>query len=231
MVDLVKLSQEVLLASKLGKEIDFFNKRIEEIGTDSLFQFLPDDNSKKAFWLNIYNTFIIQRMSSNRKDKDFYSARFIEFKDLKLSFDDIEHGILRKSKIKLGLGFLNKWKVTDWENTLRVNQLDYRVHFALNCGANSCPPITNYSVENVNKQLCSNTKNYLCDTSIFSTIRSNRVKVPRLFLWYFADFGGFKGIKNIYRKYNLVPIDTEPKFSFLSYDWTMNIENFSVDFK
>ena len=65
----------------------------------------------------------------------------------------------------------------------------------------------------------------------FSTTRSNRVKVPRLFLWYLADFGGFKGIKNIYRKYNLVPIDTEPKFSFLSYDWTMNVENFSVDFK
>ena len=121
--------------------------------------------------------------------------------------------------------------MTDWENALRVNELDYRVHFALNCGANSCPPITNYSVENVNKQLCSNTKNYLFNTSVFSTTRSNRVKVPRLFLWYFADFGGFKGIKNIYRKYNLVPIDAEPKFSFLSYDWTMNIENFSVDFK
>ena len=113
--------------------------------------------------------------------------------------------------------------MTDWENALRVNELDYRVHFALNCGTNSCPLITNYSVENVNKKLCINTKNYLFDTSVFSTTRSNRVKVSRLFLWYFADFGGFKGIKNIYRKYNLVPTDAEPKFSFLSYDWTMII--------
>ena len=118
--------------------------------------------------------------------------------------------------------------MTDWENALRVNDLDYRVHFALNCGANSCPPITNYSVENVNKQLCSNTKNYLFDTSVFSTTRSNRVKVPRLFLWYFADFGGFKGIQRMLKHYKIIAPDVAPKIGFLKYDWTTNTNNFSI---
>ena len=171
------------------------------------------------------------RSKTRRKTAISIHGKIIHFKDFSLSFDDIEHGILRRSKSKWSLGYLNKWRVEDWEKKLRVDALDFRIHFALNCGANSCPPITSYNVDQVNQQLCNNTKNYLMDASVFSTTSSNRIKVPRLFMWYFADFGGFKGIKKLYRKYNLVPIDSKARISFLSYDWTTNTENFTTEIK
>lgn len=230
-MDLIQLSQDALLAAKLSKDEDLYSNRLSEIDSNTLNELLLNDDLKKAFWLNIYNTYIVSKLIKEGKSTNFYTTRFIQFKDVSLSFDDIEHGILRRNKIKMSFGYLTKWNVPAWAKLLQVEKLDYRIHFALNCGANSCPPITSYNAENVNQQLCNNTKNYLQDVSVFSTTKSNRVKVPRLFLWYFADFGGFKGIKNLYRKYNLLPIDTEPKFSFLSYDWSVNIDNYTTDIK
>ncbi|GMI39843.1 hypothetical protein TeGR_g12793 [Tetraparma gracilis] len=49
-----------------------------------------------------------------------------------LSLDDVEHGLLRSEPGRFPPG--------DAREGLRV-QLDKRVHFALNCGASSCPPV------------------------------------------------------------------------------------------
>lgn len=230
-MDLIQLSQKALQAAKLGKAEDSFNDKLAKIDSIQLDKSLINDDLKKAFWLNIYNTYIVRKLINEGKTKGFYTTKFIKFKDILLSFDDIEHGILRRNKMKLSFGYLDKLKTKDWQRLLQVDELDYRIHFALNCGANSCPPITSYNAENINQQLCDNTKSYLKDASVFSIDKSNRIKVPRLFLWYFADFGGFKGIKKLYRKYNLLPSDTEPKFTFLSYDWTVNIDNYTTDIK
>ncbi len=228
-MDLVGISEELLLAFRLGNETDELISQLKGYNIKQLAEYLPNDDYKKAFWLNIYNAHILKAIRNKDDDNQFYTKKIIHFHRVSLSFDDVEHGILRRSKLKWSLGYLNKWKVDDWEKQLRVGKLDFRIHFALNCGANSCPPITSYNAEQVNSQLCNNTKNYLMDGSVFSTTSSNRIKVPRLFRWYFADFGGFKGIKKLYRKYNLVPIDSKAKISFLSYDWTINTENFTTE--
>ncbi|MFZ8458418.1 DUF547 domain-containing protein, partial [Staphylococcus aureus] len=77
------------------------------------------------------------------------------------SYDDIEHGILRKSSIKWSLGYAKKWFPSTKEKLLRVNKVDYRIHFALNCGAKSCPPIAFYDDAKLDAQLDIATKAYL----------------------------------------------------------------------
>ena len=78
-----------------------------------------------------------------------------------MSLDDIEHGILRRSKIKWSEGYFNKLFPSKFEKENRVNKVDYRIHFALNCGARSCPPIAFYDPEKLDKQLDVATMIYL----------------------------------------------------------------------
>jgi hypothetical protein len=71
---------------------------------------------------------------------------------------------------------------------------------------------------------------YLSESSDISHAK-NKIRVPRLFLWYIGDFGGFGGIRKLYKEYCLIPADSHPRISFLDYDWSLNIDNFATDFK
>ena len=156
----------------------------------------------------------------------FYTEKSLSFSDCDLSLDDIEHGILRRSKVKASLGYVNKKTIEDWELKLRVEELDPRLHFALNCGANSCPPIVIYSLNNIDTELDNASLSYLKSSTIISPCLG-KIKVPRILLWYMGDFGGIKGIKRLYHRYGIIPPDVSPKMTFLNYDWSLNIENFA----
>lgn len=57
------------------------------------------------------------------------------------TLDDIEHGILRSnSNMNMQLGDSRMKFIMD-------KPLDPRIHFTLNCGAKSCPPILVYTPE------------------------------------------------------------------------------------
>ena len=75
---------------------------------------------------------------------------------LLFTLDEIEHGILRVNKghPKDGKPMFND----DKRKKLMVESLDPRIHFALNCGAASCPPIRIYQKEKLDKQV----KSFLC---------------------------------------------------------------------
>lgn len=47
------------------------------------------------------------------------------------------------------------------EKEQRVDKAGYRIHFALNCGAKSCPPIAFYKPRQMDRQLEMATKPYL----------------------------------------------------------------------
>ena len=73
---------------------------------------LTNDQAKKAFWINIYNGYIIAIL---KKDKSLFDDRGAFFKKKQiniagniLSFDDIENGMIRKSQFKYGLGYVGK---------------------------------------------------------------------------------------------------------------------------
>ena len=105
---------------------------------------------------------------------------------------------------------------------------DPRIHFALNCGAVSCPPIAVYEADDLDEQLDIATEGFLeSNTSVNK--EDNRISLSMLFDWYKEDFGGsadkiidwvtlhapkdlVESIKKLQR----------PKLRFNNYNWDLN---------
>jgi len=119
------------------------------LNLDKLSKELDTDNKKLAFWVNTYNGFIQYILE---KDPALFEDRNAFFKKEQaniggemISFDKIEHGIIRSSTMKLSLGYLPKLFPGELEKQLRVEDKDKRIYFILNCGAKDCPPIYIYN--------------------------------------------------------------------------------------
>jgi len=191
---------------------------------------LINDDSRKAFWINVYNGYIQVLLQDNpelyKARGAFFRAKRITVAGKKLSFDDIEHGIIRRSKIKLSLGLLSKWNISDYEKKFRCDQVDPRVHFALNCGAKSCPAVVAYDAKQINEQMDKSTINHLQATSKYDK-ETNRVYITSLFNWFRGDFGNKVGIRQFLKVYEVLPEDAnKTAISYNTYDWTLYLENY-----
>jgi hypothetical protein len=113
-----------------------------------------------------------------------------------------------------------------FEKRYTITPLDPRVHFALNCGAASCPAIRAYDPDAVDEQLDLATRAYLDQTVEYDPERDT-VRVPRLFLWYRGDFGGGRGTRDFLRRYGAIPADTSPSLRYRSWDWDRAADNFA----
>lgn len=204
-------------------------KKLSEINQDELKKHLDTENKAKAFWLNVYNTFVQYQLKKDPglfKDRGkFFSAESITIAGRKLSLEDIEHGIIRRSKNKLSQGYVGKMSVNDFEKKFRLEKTDYRVHFALNCGAKSCPPVALYSEKRLEDQLDKSSRLYLKSVAKFNE-KENEVLVPKLCSWFKADFGGEDGTIDMLRKYQIIPKDKNPDVKYLDYNWDISLSNY-----
>jgi Protein of unknown function, DUF547 len=228
--DLLKLSQMLLLAAKLQDPSFEIQQALNKVSYEEFnTQLSGNENKKYAFWLNVYNSYIQLALKENQEEYKnrgkFFSKKFIGIAGKTLSFNQIEHGILRKSQVVVGQGYLSKIFVNKFEKEERVQKRDYRIHFALNCGAKSCPPVAFYKAESLDMQLESATKNYLKHEVSVDTIH-NIVSVPKMMFWFKGDFGGKKGIYNILRKYELLDQNSKPKIKYSDYDWNLLLKNY-----
>jgi thiol-disulfide isomerase/thioredoxin len=226
---LVQLSQEFMYAAKTGDETASFIAALSSLEMSDLIATIKTDDDKKAFWINLYNAYTQTSLKKNPEQYKsrgaFFGSKQIEIAGKKFSLDDIEHGILRRSKIKWSLGHLNKLFPGKTEKKLRVDKLDYRLHFALNCGAKSCPPIAFYKPENINQQLELATKAYLRSEVEYDE-KTNTVELPTLMSWFRRDFGGKKKMIALLRQLSIVPADKNPNIKFKPYDWTLYLQNY-----
>jgi thiol-disulfide isomerase/thioredoxin len=224
------LSERFIYAAKTGNETNALIQAIASLSFDSLQQSLPDDAAKKAFWINLYNGFTQVRLKKDANQylhrSAFYGSREMTIAGKKFSLDDIEHGILRHSSIKWSLGYLHKWFPSHTEKSLRVNRVDFRIHFALNCGAKSCPPIASYQADNIDNQLNIATKAYLSGEAEYDSL-NNILKLPALMSWFRHDFGGKKKMLALAKDISLIPKDVNPAIQFKKYDWTLYLTNYS----
>jgi thiol-disulfide isomerase/thioredoxin len=224
------LSERFIYAAKTGNETNELVQAIAALSLDSLQQSLPTDADKKAFWINLYNGFTQVRLKKDANQyvhrSAFYGSREMTIAGKKFSLDDIEHGILRHSSIKWSLGYLHKWFPSQTEKSLRVNRVDYRIHFALNCGAKSCPPIAFYHADNIDNQLNIATKAYLSGEAEYDST-NNVLKLPALMSWFRHDFGGKKKMLALAKDISLIPKDANPAIQFKKYDWTLYLNNYS----
>lgn len=150
----------------------------------------------------------------------------IRFADASFSLDDIEHGILRKYRWKYSLGYLPQFLPSSRIKKLAVAEIDFRIHFALNCGAKSCPPIAFYQYERIDEQLDIAAQSFLqSETTIDST--KQEIHVTKIMQWFKGDFGGESGIKRIISKYLGTDFSLY-KVKFKDYDWSEDLKNFAT---
>ena len=181
-----------------------------------------DRHAGLAFWLNIYNAgaqLLLERRPTLYDSRiRFFRATAITVAGTDLSLDDVEHGILRGGRSKYGLGYLPRLARTGLSTAYRL-EVDPRIHFALNCGAASCPAVLSYDPDTVDETLDHATRTYL-DGEVEYDPDHNRVRLPRLCLWFVGDFGGRSGLHSLLEEFDQVPPGSSPSIRFRTYDWT-----------
>ncbi|MEA1786128.1 DUF547 domain-containing protein [Arenibacter sp. GZD96] len=223
------LSETLLRYIKDGRSTTELQAQLDQISMETLVNGLASDAQKIAFWVNIYNAYIQILLSEHPelyKDKNaFFKVDQIPIAGTRISFAFIEHGILRKSQWELGGGYIHKWFTSKMERNLRVYQPDYRIHFALNCGAKDCPPVAIYEPGRLDDQFEAGTKRFLMRTTTLQD-DIDAVEVTALFSWFRGDFGGKKGTLSILEEFQIISRNAAQSLSFKDYDWTLELDNF-----
>ncbi|SER42085.1 DUF547 domain-containing protein [Natrinema salaciae] len=207
---------------------DPFLHRIAEASTDDLARVRTDRRAGLAFWLNVFNAatqlLLEHRPTLFESRVRFFRTRAVTVAGTELSLDDIEHGVLRDRRSKYGLGYLPRLERTGLDGSYQL-EVDPRIHFALNCGAASCPAVLAYDPKTVDETLDIATRSYLDQTVEYDS-DSNRVRVPRTCLWFIGDFGGRAGLRQLLREFDQIPPNSSPSLRFADYDWTKTPRKF-----
>lgn len=221
--ELTDLSREFLAAVKREQDDDTVRSALAALDEGELAALGDDDAAATAFWVNCYNAvaqILLREEPSLYEDRRrFFSAERLTVAGTDLSLDDVEHGILRASKWKYGLGYLPRPFPSEFERNHRLAEVDPRIHFALNCGAASCPPILAYTATDVDDQLDTATRSFLEQSSTYNRERSE-VTVTRLFLYYRGDFDGRRGIYRFLERYGVIDEGDRPKVRYDEYIWS-----------
>ena len=221
----IELSGKLLLSVKMQEDTLALELQLKNNSIQQLTNELVSDNAKKCFWINLYNSFYqIMVNRSNGNTKGIYKRKEIIIGQVAFSLDEVEHGILRRSRFKWSFGYLPNPFASQLITSLGVDQIDYRIHFALNCGAKSCPPIAFYTLQGIDKQLNEAMYSFiLSETAIDHN--TNTITTSKILFWYIGDFGGAKGVRKIISKvFEMDLTKYTIKYSF--YNWEAALYNF-----
>lgn len=218
-------SHEFLHAVKRDEDSDGY---LNELATmdDALLSVLDGRvDAATAFWVNVYNALVQRNLQTDpslyEHKRRFFGQRRHVVAGTDLSLDDIEHGILRSSRWKFGLGYLPRPFPNAFEREYRLPEVDPRIHFALNCGAESCPPIVAHTASNIDGELERSATSFLQRSSRYDR-DADDLWVSRLFLYYRGDFGGRSGIYDTLERYGVIERGDRPRIRYQQYDWTLH---------
>ena len=184
-----------------------FVEKLKMTSVEDLHIGLSTDKEKLSFWINVYNAYIhviLDKHPELYEDRrSFFKTPYIALKDITLSFAEIEHGIIRRSQYEYFLGYLSKFFPPAFERKLRVSKRDPRIHFALNCGAKSCPPVIIYDAQHIDEQLDRSARRYLHKHTNYNK-SEEKYYTTTLFSWFRGGFGGPDGIRDMLIKYGAI---------------------------
>jgi Protein of unknown function, DUF547 len=201
---------------------------------------LTTREERLAFWINLYNALILDAViqfgvrSSVHHVPGFFWRAAYSIGGLRYSSFDIEYGILRANRAYPafpGAHFTSK----DPRRAFSLRSLERRVHFALVCGARSCPPISTYLPEQIDAQLDLAASAFVNHGGATVDRPSGEVRLSKIFQWYAPDFGagamaltGRRRLLDYLIPYLEKPEDRSylrsgnPRVRFSAYDWTLN---------
>jgi len=201
--------------------------------------FKMDQSTRLSFSINIYNLMIKHAFiqlgipASNLQRASFFGKVGYNVGGHKLAFNELENGVIRANK-RTPYTYLKPFSNSDPRLPLALKVLDPRIHFALNCGAKSCPPIKSFSPRSIDEELRivslafhESNENTLVDEA------NHELKVSKILYWYQSDFTPStsslpSAILNFLRgekkeKLKRMITSSKPiKVKFFDYDWTTN---------
>ena len=203
------LAKDVFFARLVDRLSFLKNVRLETLRDPT------SDARLAAFLINAYNAVVRVSITTVGAPRDalaratYFKRVGVRFADGFYSLDDIEHGLLR-GNVESSRGFFpiggtrrpiprgdpREAHVVRWDaSSFCSNKRDPRVHFALNCGARSCPSVSFYEGETLDEALqtaaegfCEDDANVFLDV-VASATRKTTVRLSKLFSWYRDDFG------------------------------------------
>jgi len=146
-----------------------------------------------SFFINTYNILMIHGTivygppSDYMERRTFFNKVAYIISGHKFSLNELEHGVLRGNRRSPGSLF-RPFGSSDPRLEIAPGLFDPRIHFALNCGAKSCPPIKVYNPTNVDEALTMAAEAF-CSEEVQINLQSGEATLSKLFDWYFTDFG------------------------------------------
>ncbi len=154
---------------------------------------IEGDAARIAFWANLYNALILHRLclkpvkGNLLRHLGLFGRTAYDVGGLPYTLNLIEHGLLRRNR-RPPYNPRRPMRASDSRLAAAPEQRDPRIHFALNCGARSCPPIRHYEPDQLDAQLELATRAYL-ESETEVDPEQGRVTLPRLMRLYRGDFG------------------------------------------
>jgi hypothetical protein len=228
--DALNTAKQLLTSLKESSNTDSLVTELKLLTESEIESQLKTDEAKISFWVNIYNAYILIKLKDNAKlyedRRSFFKLKCIPVGGQLLSFADVEHGILRHSKNEYSLGYLTNPFAPKYEKRWRVKNVDYRIHFALNCGAASCPPIS-ILPKDCNGVLDQIATTYLkAHTKVLD--KEKKLTTTVLAYWFKHDFGGKKGLRKILLSKGIINSNAlSYDIDYSEYDWTLKLFNFA----
>ena len=191
---------------------------------------LTERGARLAFWINVYNALVLHGIVSLGVRRsvarvwNFFGRSAYRIGGLVFSPDDIEHGVLRGNRRRV-IPPIRPFGGRDPRRGLALDPLDPRVHFAINCGARSCPPVGVYRAAAIDTQLDLATRNFVNDEV---ALEDGRIVCSRLFKWYRRDFDGVGGLHAFLLRYlddgparRALAGGAAPRVGFRGWDWSL----------
>lgn len=161
-------------------------------------------NERLAYWINAYNAYTIKLILKNYPLKSItdlhggkpWDVKWIDLGGKTYSLNNIENDIIRPE----------------------FNEP--RIHFAVNCAAQSCPPLANkaFTASNLESLLEKQTVAFV-NNKKYNQLSRESVVVSKIFDWYGKDFGD---IASYISKYAMESVKKEANVSYNEYDWSLN---------
>jgi glutaredoxin len=207
-----------------------------------------DTDLRVAFIVNLYNLSILQAFAqvgaprTNFQRMSFFDNVKVDVGGLLYSFNDLENGVLRGNQVPPA--HLSKPFSSSDPRLAAViprSPVEPRIHFALNCGAKSCPPIKNFTAEAVREELRINSQAFLEAGSgnLEVDVEKRVLWLTMILGWYKNDFGASdrevaETVKQWLRGDDLAKLEglladgRKFKIKYFTYDWSNNAKESKV---
>jgi len=166
------------------------------------------DAARKAFWINAYNILVIHGVvQAYPIDSPMDVSGFFDSKTYLVAGDTLTLNQIENEKLRAQFG-------------------DPRIHFALVCAAQSCPPIISeaFHPEKLESQLDARTRSNLNDSNFIRVNKKEeKVYLSEIFKWYRDDFvTSERDVLDYINQYRNKKIPSTYIIHYYTYNWQLN---------